>query len=138
MNTGFQFCSRRFNIETTKEHFLNPHNYGDDLAKWLSDSLSDAGYRITSPPQQEDFGWYFTFVAGETDHSVIVGFQPNSIELGDRWLGWIERQVHFPMSLLGGRHKGISPEAINAIDLILRSSSEINDVKWVSQKSLDT
>lgn len=138
MNTGFQFSSKNFNITTTNEYFINPENYGDDLARWMCDGLRDAGLEVSSQPSQEDFGWYFKFIIRNVDHCVVVGFQPNDVESGDCWIGWIERDVGLLKSIFGGRHQGVLDEAVEAIDSVLRTSTEIRDLKWVPQDMVGT
>src|SRR5215204_1450671 len=41
MNTVFQFRSTRFNCTVPKDFFINPNCYGDDVAEWLSQKLSE-------------------------------------------------------------------------------------------------
>lgn len=130
MKPSFQFHSKYFNITEHRDYFINPGCYGDDLAGWLIKELDSAGIQTTSEPKQEDFGWYFTFVVNEIEHCVVVGFQLNDIEVGDCWIGWIERNVGFLTATFGGRHRGILPEAIDIIDSILSSTSEINELRW--------
>jgi hypothetical protein len=130
MKTIFQFCSTEFNYTVQKDYFINPNCYGDDVAEWLCQRLSDAGFRITRKPDQEDFGWYFTFVVKEIEHCVVVGFQPNDLEHGDRWIGWVERHRGFIGSMLEGRNRGILPESIQALDSILTKSKEIQFIGW--------
>ncbi len=130
MKPSFQFHSKYFNITEPQDYFINQGCYGDDLAAWLIRELDGAGIKTTSKPKQEDFGWFFTFVVNDIEHCVVVGFQPNDIEIGDCWVGWIERDVGFLTAFFGGRHRGILPEAVKIIDSILRSTSEINELKW--------
>jgi hypothetical protein len=130
MKTSFQFCSKHFNITVPHGYFINPGCYGDDLAEWLIRKLNDVGIKTSSTPGQEDFGWYFTFVVQEIEHCLIVGFQPNDIEVGDCWLGWIERNAGFMGSILGARQQGILPEAIEVIDNVLKSTKEIHNIQW--------
>src|SRR5688572_31743942 len=115
MKTKFEFCSRHFNISVPREYFINPCCYGDDLAWWLIEKLNALDIKTSSEPGQEDFGWYFTFTVNEVEHCVVVGFQPNDLESGDRWIGWIERQLGFLGSLTGGRNRAILPSAVAVI-----------------------
>ena len=130
MKTKFQFRSTEFNCTVTKDYFINPGCYGDDLAEWLIQGLGDAGIRASDKPDQEDFGWYFTFIVNDVEHCVVVGFQPNDPATGDKWIGWIEHQTGFLGSLFGGRKRGILPEAINAVDRVLKSSPDIHNLSW--------
>lgn len=130
MKPSFQFRSKYFNITEPRDYFINQGCYGDDLAAWLIEGLERAAIKTTSKPVQEDFGWFFTFIVNNVEHRVIVGFQPNDIATGDCWIGWIERNVGFLPTVFGGRHRGILPEAIDVIDSILSSTSEINELMW--------
>lgn len=131
MKPSFHFHSKYFNTTEPRDYFINPGCYGDDLAAWLIRELENAGIKTTSKPKQEDFGWFFNFMVKDIEHCVVVGFQPNDIEAGDCWIGWIERNAGFISALFGGRHRGILPEAIEIIDSILSSRSEIRQLKWV-------
>jgi len=68
----------------------------------------------------------------EKEYCIVVGFQLNDISQGDCWVGEIERHVGFLRSVLGGRHHGIDPDAVDVIDEVLRSSQEILDLEWHS------
>lgn len=137
MNTEFHFRSTLFNCTEPKEHFVNESCFGDDLAGWLIERLEELGYKAVKSPESEDYGWYFTFLVGGTEHCVVVGFQPNDASTGDQWIGWIERQTSFLSSIFGGRNRNISPEAIQAIDAVLRSSPEIKDLSWHEPGTLE-
>jgi hypothetical protein len=130
MDTEFSFKSTAFNCTQTREYFINPECFGDDLARWLIAKLNDRGIETMNEPQQEDFGWYFTFRASDVEHCLVLGFQPNDPSTGDQWLGWLERQAGFLSALTGGRKRGISPKAVSLIDEILATAPEIRDVKW--------
>jgi hypothetical protein len=130
MKTEFHFCSTAFNCTESKGYFINAGCFGDDVARWLMGELRKLGFSTANEPGQEDFGWYFTFHAGGTEHCVVITFQPNDPATGDQWLGWVERQVGFLGSVLGGRKRGILPEAVEAVDTALKSSSDIRGLTW--------
>ena len=130
MKTIFQFRSRKFNCTVPRDYFINPNCYGDDVAEWLIQRLSEVGISSTGEPGQEDFGWFFTFVVNDVEHCVVIGFQPNDPDLGDRWIGSVERHVGFLGSILGRRKRGIRPEAIETLDSILTKSNEIEFIGW--------
>ena len=130
MKTIFEFRSKAFNCMIAKDYFINPSCYGDDLAEWLIKRLSDDNITITGRPGQEDFGWFFTFIVNDVEHCVVVGFQPNDPQNGDRWIGWIERHVGFIGSALGRRNRDIHPDAIQKLDSILTKSKEIQFIGW--------
>ncbi len=130
MKTQFQFRSTAFNCTKEKDYFMNDGSFGDDVAVWLINQLRSRGIETSDEPGQEDFGWYFTFNVRDVEHCVVISFQPNDPAIGDRWLGWVERQVGFIGSILGGRKRGILPEAVHAVEAALRSSSAIQDISW--------
>jgi len=128
MKTHFEFCSTAFNCTEIKNE--NEWCLGDDVAEWLIDRLKSQGIQTAERPGQEDFGWYFTFHIDGVEHCVVLGFRPNDRANGGQWLGWIERHRGFIGSMFGGRNRGISPQAIVAIDSALNSSSEIRNLVW--------
>ena len=130
MKTDVAFHTTGFNCTEPRDHFINAGCFGDDVCKWLIEQLRARGVATADEPGQEDFGWYFTFTAGGAEHCFVVGFQPNEPLKGDRWLGSIERHVGLLGSLLGGRRRGISPAAVEAIDGVLKSSPQIRNVVW--------
>jgi hypothetical protein len=135
MKTSFQFRSNNFNISVPRDYFINPSCFGDDLAEWMIKKLNERGIETSPTPDQEDFGWYFTFIVDNVEHCLVVGFQPNDVELGGRWIGWVERKVGLFGSLFGGRNRHISPEAIVLVDAMLSSSAEIHGLTWHSRDS---
>lgn len=130
IKSEFQFRRTAFNSTKEKDYFINDGSFGDDVAIWLMNQLRSQGLSTSDKPGQEDFGWYFTFHVSDVEHCVVFSFQPNDPAIGNRWLGWVERQVGFVGSILGGRKRGILPEAVNAVETALRSSPDIQDVSW--------
>lgn len=130
MKTTFQFRSTKFNCTIPKDYFINPDCYGDDVAEWLIQRLREVGIRSTGEPDQEDFGWFFTFLVDEVEHCVVIGFQPNDPERGDRWIGSVERQFGFVGSILGRRNQDIDPEALQTLDSILGKSNDVEFIGW--------
>lgn len=117
-------------MEVSKDYFINPACFGDDVALWLIDKLRQRGI-ATSAPDQEDFGWYFTYSLRSKEYCVVIGFQPNDVNSGDCWVGEIERNVGFIGSLFGGRRRGIDAEAVDLVDSVLRFEQEILDLEWI-------
>lgn len=132
MENCFEFRSRKFNRSEERDYFINPNCFGDDLAEWLIKEMGAKGVETSERPGQEDFGWYFSFVVDSVGYRVVLGFQPNDVELGDCWLGWVERDNGILGSILGRRDRKISTEAIQLVDSIFRASAEIRDLKWSS------
>ncbi len=130
METEFNFRSTKFNCTEPRDYFINEGCYGDDVALWLISELKKQGVKTSAEPEQEDFGWFFIFYPNNIKHVVIIGFQPNDASIGDQWLGWIERDANFLSSILGGRNRGITQEAVNAIDAVLSSSELVEGLSW--------
>ena len=130
LRTEVHFRSSAFNTSEPKDYFINECCYGDDLCKWLMQELCSRGFRTDSEPGQEDFGWYFCFYVGDVKHCFVVGFQPADTDAERLWIGWLEHQAGFLGSLLGGRKRGILPEAADVLHSILSSSDKIRGIAW--------
>lgn len=128
------FRSAAFNTTEEKESFINPGNFGDDLALWMMEALRARGIVVEGEPGQEDFGWFFTFEAGGVEHDFVLGHRDDTE--GD-WIGWVERRAGLLASLFGGRGRGILPEAVRAIHEALAASDAIRDVRWHTREDMD-
>ena len=128
--TEVRFRSTAFNTTTPREYFINDCCFGDDLCRWLIARLRAKGIATADEPDQEDFGWFFTFTVGGVEHCLVAGFCPENPETGDYWTCWVERQRGLIGSVLFGRKKGVLPEAVAAIADILGESADISDVAW--------
>jgi hypothetical protein len=137
MRTLVTFKSDAFNTSETKDYFINPQCFGDDVAKWLIQELSARGFQADSEPHQEDFGWYLTFRAGGAQHDLVIGFRPSDASSDRCWIGWLERKRGFLGSLLGGRNRGVQAAAVGAIHEILSRSPEIREVRWHLRTEFD-
>ncbi len=134
--TVVTFRCSRFNTSEPRNYFINDCCFGDDVAKWLIEQLSRAGYQCDESAGQEDFGWYLTFRVSEIRHCFVIGYRPGAPdELGD-WIGSLER-TGFWRSWLGGRQRGILPEAVGAINQILINEKAVHDVTWHFKHDFD-
>jgi len=124
LRTLVTFQSTSFNTTESREDFINPDNYGDDLARFLMDALRTDGVTVPDYLGQEDHGWFFTFEVNGTEHDLVVGWADGE------WIAWIERRTGLLASLLGRRRHGILPEAVEAVHSVLSSSPEISDARW--------
>ena len=128
------FRSDAFNTTEARPYFINPECFGDDVARWLMRELAARGAHVAAEPGQEDFGWYFTFRAGGTDHDFVLGYRAGADgEPGD-WMGTIERNAGLLPSLLGARDRGVRPEAARAIHGVLAASAQISDIRWFADQ----
>jgi hypothetical protein len=130
MRTEVRFESDAFNTTEAKPYFINDCCFGDDVCRWLIGELRGRGVETAAEPGQEDFGWYFTFEAGGAEHCLVLVLQPADGDDPARWIGEIERSAGFISSILGGRRRGISPAALQAIHDVLSSSPAIRNVSW--------
>jgi hypothetical protein len=118
-----------FNTSQEKETFLNPGNFGDDLASWIAERLRLGGHAVDNEIGQEDHGWYLTFVAGDQSYDFIIGYRED-----DEWIGWIERSCGLFASLLGGRHRGMQPAGPLAIHAAV-SEPRVTSIAWHYEKA---
>src|SRR5208283_4797714 len=81
------FKSDLFNLTESKDYFVNPGCFGDDLARWLIERLRGKGVEVDPEPDQEDFGWYFNFVAADVPCCAVIGNVEES-----SWFVVIERR----------------------------------------------
>jgi hypothetical protein len=130
MKTEFLFESTRFNCTEPKDYFINEGCFGDDVALWLIERLQKQGVETAAKPDQEDFGWYFTFFVSGTEHCVVITFQPVDPAAGIQSRCWVERHTGFLGYIFGGRNRGILGEAISEIDTALESSPDIQRLVW--------
>ena len=126
------FRSASFNTTQTKDYFINPGCFGDDLARWIGDELSRRGAR-TEPPGQEDFGWYVRFEFHGTSHDLVIGYRADD----NIWIGWLERARGFWSSLVGSRSRNLSPEAARELHNILSTSPLVSDLKWHHKREFE-
>src|SRR5438876_11436835 len=72
------FKTGRFNLSKVGDHFINPCCFGEDVARWLRQELTEKKIE-TREPYQEDWGWelptksgdqsYFLCMSGSSDGS---------------------------------------------------------------------
>jgi hypothetical protein len=138
MRTVATFKSDAFNKSVTREHFINPNCFGDDVARWLIKRLREAAVDTDAEPSQEDFGWYFNFSVPEGRHCCVLGYRPGDADdRGGEWIAWLERSRGFLGSLLGRRDNGIAPSAVVTIHGALSSSPEIRGIRWHLKRDFD-
>ena len=130
MRTQFTFRSLAFNTPQSRAEYINPGNYGDDLARWLMRRLRSTGVSVEEGPGQEDHGWYLSFTAAGLPHTVIVGHREGDDSYPSDWVGWVERDASFLVSLFGGRRRGIAPEAVQAVHRALSAAPEVEKLTW--------
>jgi hypothetical protein len=133
MKTVATFRSSKFNTTETKDYFINPECFGDDLARWLISRLRSTGTSTADGPGQEDFGWYFDFVAPEGPHTCVIGFRADD----STWVIWTERRRGLIASIFGARNRDISNEGVKLLHRALSDTLEITDLRWHERKDFD-
>ena len=125
------FRSTSFNTTQSKEYFINPGCFGDDLVRWIAEELSRRGAR-TEHPGQEDFGWYVKFDFGGEPHVFVTAYRPD-----DCWIAWLEKASGLWGTLIGSGNRNLSPRAARELHNILSTSPQISDLKWHYKKDFD-
>jgi hypothetical protein len=137
VRTIVTFRSSAFNTTESKDYFINPYCFGDDLARWLIQRLRSQGITTDDEPGQEDFGWYFNFRIGDARYCLVLGWRPEDDAESGTWMGVIERNLGLIASLLGRRSRGLEREASLAVHLALADAPEIGEVRWHLKKEFD-
>jgi hypothetical protein len=138
LRTIVTFTSSRFitpRLDTTTSS--NDGCFGDDVAKWLIERLTRAGFQTADLPGQEDFGWYFNFELDGVQHCFVVGYRPGVSNEAGTWIGWLERNRSFVPSLFGARGRSILPEAAHAIQKVLSGDPSIQNIRWHFKEDFD-
>ena len=133
--TVLAFQSTAFNTTTTREYFINPGCFGDDVVRWLISELRANGHDVDEQPGQEDFGWYVRFDVRGIKHDAVIGYRIDSHNGADEWICWIERTAGLVGTVLGKR-KHVMPEAVEVVHRILSASQEVLGVRLCSEKEL--
>jgi hypothetical protein len=127
------FRCTKFNTSETRRDYINPNNYGDDVAEWLRNELAAQGIVVGRKIGQEDFGWWLSFQNGGRMYDFVLGYNADGY-----WMGWLERERGMAGSLFGMRRKGIQAEAAKVIHSVLVSTDFISDIRWHTPKDFDS
>jgi|SRR5438067_6780813 len=130
------FVSDAFNNSEPREYFINDCCYGDDVCKWLIQQLRKNGNDIDETPGQEDFGWYFNYVASGIPHCFVLGHRPGDQNEVAIWIGWIERRRRLA-SILLRRDREIELKAAQAIHEVLSTLPVIRQLRWHLKSNFD-
>jgi len=131
------FKSDAFNTSVQKDYFINAGCYGDDLANWIISELQKRGIGTDHRPGQEDFGWYLDFKVSHNTFCLVVGYRPGDERESGTWIGWLERSRGLVGSILGGRERGITADAVEGIHEVLTSNPQIRQLRWHSRSDFD-
>jgi hypothetical protein len=130
MKTEVSFHSTAFNCGANGTKPSSGTCFGEDLGKWLIGELRNRNYVTANQPHEGHYCWCVSFDVGDVGHLVCTRFWPNDRNAGDCWHCWVERKRNFVTSLVGGRKRGILPNAVQALDAVLTSSDDIHSVEW--------
>jgi len=138
--TVVTFRSSSFNSQELQKYYINPENYGDDLARWLAEKLEKKDVQIQIQkdkdfPRQEDFGWFFDCDIGVDTFCIIISHHYDNDNF--EWVVGIERKCGLVKSLFGGRTKNIKFQVPQAIHDILSSAYIITHIRWYQQKDFE-
>jgi len=129
------FETDRFNVSEVKEHFINPCCFGEDLAAWLRQALTEKEI-TTCAPGQEDWGWYLFAQRGSERYFLGVGgFRKESAlnENDDQWRIMVQRRRTIWDRLRGRKQMSDTDPIHSIIEGLLR---EQRDVPNITRKSL--
>ena len=127
------FETERFNISKVQDHFINPCCFGEDLAGWLQQKLTERGISA-SRPGQEDWGWYLFVQHNGAHYFVGVGGNRREGAAPDsnagEWRIMIEKKRPF-WDKLRGRNRMTGEEPIRSIiESILREQDDVHNLHW--------
>jgi len=119
------FKSDLFKLTEPKDYFINPGCFGDDVARWLMERFKASAIDVEDEPGQEDFGWYVRYVVDGRPYGVVIGHEA---EAG--WCLVVERPCGLLGSILGQRHRTISPRAVEVVRSALVNEPGIRHIQW--------
>ncbi|MFN3650586.1 MAG: hypothetical protein ACK47B_13500 [Armatimonadota bacterium] len=133
--TVVTFIAAGFNTTDSRPEFINPENFGDDVARVLMERLRGQGVSVDPELGQEDYGWYFSFTTGGREYDFLLGLRDGELS---EWVGWLESGAGFFASLFGARKRGVQPEAVRALDAALSALPSVRDVRWHLRADFDS
>jgi hypothetical protein len=122
------FTTNRFNLSVVKQHFINPCCFGEDLAAWLRQKLTEKGVNV-SQPGQEDWGWYLKTRLEETSYFLAMSGNPDQprTDLGE-WRVIVERNRTVWQRLRGRGKIDSRDRMTELIEEILRTQNDCGNV----------
>lgn len=132
MRNHVTFKCTKFNLTERHENFINPDNFGEDLANWLTLLLDKEANIESFDPGQEDWGWYIPLKHKEKTFYINLGFYPNE---DTDWLLWVEppsRSIIEKFKKINYNNETIF--VCNSVNSILQSENTISEVHWHLEK----
>jgi hypothetical protein len=126
------FDTDRFNLSVTKEHFINPCCFGEDLAAWLRSKLVENSIP-TLDPGQEDRGWYIESTLGDASYFIGVGGAANESAANPNegeWRIMVEKHRSIWDKLKGKNKTSRSDPIFAIIREILKRESDFKNVRY--------
>jgi hypothetical protein len=125
------FQSERFETRNPAPHFINPGNFGEDMAAWLRGRLPaslEAG-----PPIQEDYGWGIWTRAGDDRYWIAIGLMDEADDEEART--WLMTVAWDPgLNILKRLFHRPSPDDLSTVchtvDRALHGEPAIRDIRW--------
>ncbi len=131
MKSQISFTTDIFETRQIQPHFVNPRNFGEDLAAWLVEASRTSRFRLGSPFQTEE-GWTVPAEAGGEQFEIGVGIMDASI--GDaqaNWLITIEKKRKW--KIFSSKDSALRSELCDHIQNILRDKPHIREIRWTDQ-----
>jgi hypothetical protein len=126
------FDTDRFNLSVTKEHFINPCCFGEDLAAWLRSKLVENSIPPLDPGQ-EDRGWYIESTLGDASYFIGVGGAANESAANPNegeWRIMVEKHRSIWDKLKGKNKTSRSDPIFAIIREILKRESDFKNVRY--------
>ncbi len=127
MKDHVHFQTRMFNTTEVRAHFINPRCFGEDLALWLAERLSDQSV-VCASPFQEDWGWRLPVEVGASKFFINIGLmdEPSAAPI---WLAWVESRG-LMSRFLNPRASDAKEALCHRLSTVLVSAPEISNVEW--------
>jgi len=132
MHFDILFDTDRFNLSETKEHFINPCCFGEDLAAWLRGKLLERGFP-TIKPGQEDWGWYIE--SALEGNSYFIGIGGSAEESAPepnfgQWRIMVEKRRSLWEKLSGRNKTSLGDPIFGVIREILKREDDFKDIRY--------
>ena len=127
MRNYVTFRSQAFNTSEDRPEFLKPGHFGDDVAAWIADRLTELGWEVDEEISQEPLGWFITFSKNAEEFDLgVVSLNPEK----GIWMAWLEQPSGFFGALFGSRNRDLQPSGPTAVSAVLENALEVDLIKW--------
>jgi hypothetical protein len=130
--TSFLFRTSRFNLSKVGAHFINPCCFGEDLAAWLAEKLTERGIEA-GQPYQEDWGWEFraTTSTGSIYYFGMGGIPDETCpgENSGEWRVFIEKKRSLWQLLTGSGKISVHDPMLTIVEEVLKSQPDFEDIR---------